>query len=347
MLRFGLIGVGNTVAIARQHAEALKKLPDVKITALLSRTRSTMETFAGAYCPEAALCNSIEELLELVDCVCICSPNRTHSAYAIAALRAGKHVLCEKPLGGTSEELSELKRISSETALTNLVAYNFRYQAPIKKLHSMFSAGELGDMLWYQEQKGGNRLSNFSVPYEWRMSKASGGGSTTDFCSHMLDHFLFLSGTKASDMKLRYAQMETYVPQRPDGCGGMCAVETEDFTHLCFTAPGNVSVALIASRVGSPCDRLEIVCTKAMISWSGLQPESLLVWRKDSNGCMAAEPEVISCPGTLQQTYDEQDKAFVDACLHGQGIRPNLADGCDLLAVLQDCITVASAEKVL
>lgn len=342
MVRFGMIGVGKTVAIARRHAEALKKCPDVQITALFSRTRSRTEEFARSYCPNATICGTLQELLELVDCVCICSPNQTHAAYAIAALQAGKGVLCEKPLGGTPEEIAQLRQLSKESGIPNLVGYNFRYQPPVKLLRSMLEAGELGRLLWYQEQKGGNRLADFSIPYEWRMSRASGGGSTMDFCSHMLDHYLYLSGAHARELHLRCAQMETYAPHRPDGAGGICAVDTEDFTHLSFTGPDGAAVALTASRVGVPYERLEIVGTKAMAAWSSQQPEQLLVWKKDVGGCLPDTPQIFSCPGSLQQTYDEQDCTFVDAWLSRRAVQPSLADGCDVLALLQEAIEIAS-----
>lgn len=343
MVRFGIIGVGRTVAIAQRHAEALKKCPEVRITALLSRTRSRAEAFAQTHCPDAVVCGTIQELLELVDCVCICSPNQTHAAYAIAALRAGKGVLCEKPLGGTPEEIAQLRQLSEESGLPNLVGYNFRYQPPVKLLRSMAAEGELGRLLWYREQKGGNRLADSSVPYEWRMSRASGGGSTMDFCSHMLDHYLCLSGARACDLRLRSAMLETYVPQRPDGAGGIQAVETEDFTHLSFTGPDGAAVILTASRVGIPCESLEIVGTRAMASWSDRRPGQLLVWKKDADGRLPAEPQVISCPGSLQQTYDEQDSAFVEAWLNRRAIRPTLAEGLDVLALLQEAIAASEA----
>lgn len=335
MVRFGIIGVGHTVAIAKQHVEALKKLPEVQITALLSRTKTRAEDFSKVHCPSATVCETLEDLLNLVDCVCICSPNHTHAAYAAAALRAGKGVLCEKPLGGTPEELSTLRHLSLTCGTPNMVAYNFRYQAPVQRLHALLHSGELGSILWYQEQKGGNRLADPSIPYEWRMDRRSGGGSTMDFCSHMLDHYLYLSGEPIQSLGLAHAQFRTFVPQRPDGAGGMRTVETEDFSHLCFTGSSGASIVLTASRVGIPCERIEVVCTGGMALYTSLQPEQLLVWRKNADGVLPTSPERLSCPGTLQETYDAQDRAFLDAYLGNRSIHPTLAEGCDLLALLK------------
>lgn len=344
MPRFGILGVGNTVAIARQHALALQKIPSVTITALLSRTRARAEAFAQAHCPSAVVCDTLEEFLALVDCVCICTPNQTHAAYAIAALQAGKGVLCEKPLGGTPEQLKQLRQLSACSTQTNLVGYNFRYQPPIKLLRELLHGGKLGTLLWYHEQKGGNRLADFSLPYEWRMDRASGGGSTMDFCSHMLDHYLYLSGERAAQLRTCGTQLRTFVPQRPDGHGGQRRVETEDYTHLSLLGAAGTAITLTASRVGIPCERLELVGSEAMVSWCSQQPEQLLLWQKDAHGVLPQTSQCLACPGTLQQTYDEQAQAFVDAWQAQRPISPSIADGCELLELLQSLLRAGHAE---
>lgn len=335
MPRFGIIGVGNTVAIAQQHVLALKKLPDIRITALLSRTRERAEVFAHTHCPDAVVCDTLEAFLALVDCVCICTPNQTHAAYAIAALQAGKGVLCEKPLGGTPEQLETLRQLSLRGAQTNLVGYNFRYQPPVRLLRQLLQDGKLGTILWYQEQKGGNRLADRSIPYEWRMDRASGGGSTMDFCSHMLDHYLYLSGECAAQLHPCSAQLRTFVPQRPDGHGGQRSVQTEDYTHLSLRGANGAAITLTASRVGVPEERIELVGTEGMASWCSRQPEQLLLWQKDARGVLPQAPQVLACPGTLQQTYDEQARVFVEAWQAQRAASPSLADGCELLRLLQ------------
>ena len=68
------------------------------------------------------------------------------------------------------------------------------------------------------------------------------------------------------------------------------------------------------------------------------KPEQLLVWRKDANGALSTSPERLSCPGTLQETYDAQDRAFLDAYLGNRSIHPTLAEGCDLLALLKHAL---------
>lgn len=339
MVRFGIVGVGRTVAIARQHADALNKLPQVRITALYSRTKSRAEEFARDHCPLAVVCDSFEQLLEQVDCVCICSPNCTHAFYALQALAARKGVLCEKPLGGSREELEELARVSRACGVTNMVAYNFRYQAAFLQLRRLVQEGIFGKLYWYQEQKGGNRLANANVSYEWRMDKASGGGSTMDFCSHMLDHYLFVSGESAADLHLEDSQCSVMIPVRPDGKGSRRAVETEDFTHLRLTGRDGTQILLTASRVGMPGDRAELAGEKAMALWNGLEPDVLLLWQKDETGALAAEPQRISCDDVLQQTYDRQDAAFVAAFQAGKAIQPDLAEGCQLLHILTVAIS--------
>lgn len=337
MVRFGIIGVGNTVAIAVQHARALQKLPQVRITALLSRTKSRAAAFAQDHCPDAVICDSLDELLPLVDCVCICSPNQTHAAYASASLEAGKGVLCEKPLGGTESELRRLQECSRESRCTNTVAYNFRWEDAFRQLRELLLEGSLGDILWYQEQRGGNRLANAGLPFEWRMEKKSGGGSTMDFCSHMLDHYLYLTGARAKELRLTHADLRTFFPQRPDSCGGVRDVETEDYSRLALHH-GCTEILLTASRVGCPCDQVQIVGTRGMALYSSQNPTELLVWHKNSSGALPTSPEILPCAGTLQGTYDAQDAAFVEAYCRGEPMHPTLEEGCALLELLQQAV---------
>lgn len=336
MLRFGLIGVGNTVAIAKNHAQALAGRADARITALLSRTRSHTLAFAQAYCPDAKICDTLEELLALSDCVLICSPNATHAAYALAALRAGKHVLCEKPLGGTDEELEQLQRESERCKTVNAAAYNYRFLDAFEKLYARIQSGEFGRILWYAEQKGGNRLANAGLPLEWRMERGT-GGSTMDFCSHMLCHALHFTGLQPQQLHLEDAALRRYIPQRRDAQGVLRPVGSEDYSALRLTGENDLSITLLASRVGVPCEQLQIVGTKAMACYNSLESTVFRIWHKDAVDSFG-EAEQITCDASIQRSYVRQMDEFIRCVKAGRAMHPTLAEGCQILRLLQQAV---------
>ena len=109
-VRFALIGTGN---IAGFHAEAIKQVPDALLVAAFSR--SDPGPFAEKY--ECAAVTSLDDLLRRddVDAVCVTTPSGNHGDPAIAAMRAGKHVLCEKPLEITPERVDAMLACAKET----------------------------------------------------------------------------------------------------------------------------------------------------------------------------------------------------------------------------------------
>ena len=98
-LRIGLVGAGS---ISRTYAQALGRVPDAKLVAVWSQTRDRAERFASEFACATAT-DRIDDLFPHVDVVCVNSPNFLHAQQAIAAARAGKHVIVEKPLAVSLE----------------------------------------------------------------------------------------------------------------------------------------------------------------------------------------------------------------------------------------------------
>ena len=332
MVRIGMIGTGSTFAIADYHAEALQRIPEAKITALFSRRRESAMLFAKKHRLDARVCDTYAQALEAADCVCICSPNSTHAAYAMQALREKKGVLCEKPLGGSEEELLRLEKLARETAVCNMVAYNTRYSPEIKLLKRLMGAGAIGRVFWYREKKGGNRLADPRVPYEWRMESGQ-GGSMMDFTSHMLDHFLFLTGQEPGCLRRGHAVYKTFIPERPDGAGCMKKVLSDDYSQLALEDADGAEVSLTSSRVGIPFGGIELVGENGMAYFSEAQPRTVYYWEK-KQGRFAAEPEKLAVEGA-GDTFFEQDRAFIRAVMERKGIAPGLPYGCALLKFLK------------
>lgn len=145
-LRVAMLGTGG-IADAFL-APALRESASCELWSVLSRSRATAEAFArkhGARAPTAAF-DAIDALLAdpMLDAVIVATPDRVHAAQVIAAARAGKHVLCEKPLATSVEDAQAMVRACDEARVTLALAYHLRHHAGHRALIERVRAGALG-----------------------------------------------------------------------------------------------------------------------------------------------------------------------------------------------------------
>ncbi len=189
-LKVAIIGAGG---IARGcHMPAYNKRDDVEVTAVadinFERAREMAETF---HIPKAF--GSIEELLDNAECdfVDICVWNGSHAACTIAAARAGKAILCEKPMAASLEQALEMQREVEKAGVPFMLAVCTRYSPQVQLLKQMVTEGKLGDIYLaktaYTRRRG--------TPYGWFTdTKKSGGGPVIDLGVHCIDRSWYLMG---------------------------------------------------------------------------------------------------------------------------------------------------------
>lgn len=193
-VRVGIIGVGWP---GQRHIEGYQKHPDARIVALADVNVAAAERVKGEYNIEGAtVSGDYRELLACtdVDAVSICTPNFLHATMAIDALRAGKHVLLEKPLAHT---LADGERLAAEVAAhpdrTFMIALNNRYRPDSIVLKEKIAAGELGSV--YYVKTGWLRgAAEFFLRGWFVRREQSGGGPLIDLGVHMLDLALWFMG---------------------------------------------------------------------------------------------------------------------------------------------------------
>jgi len=189
-IKVAIVGAGNIAQTA--HLPAYQKRTDIEITGIadlnLERAQQAAEKFG---IPRAF--SSIEEMLENVECdyVDICVWNRSHSSCAIAAARAGKHILCEKPMALNLEHALEMKKEIEKAGVTFMLAVPTRYSGEAQLLREMVDAGKLGDIYYaktaYVRRRG--------TPVGWFTDTTkSGGGPVIDIGVHCIDRTWFLMG---------------------------------------------------------------------------------------------------------------------------------------------------------
>lgn len=142
----------------------------------------------------------------------ICTPNNAHAEIAIAAAKAGKHILCEKPLALTCEEAKAMYQAAKEAGVTTMVAFNYRRTPAIQLAKRYIDEGAIGRILDFRGTYLQDWSADPSSPLSWRFQKGiCGSGALGDIGTHVVDIIRFLVG----EFDSVNARTATYIPWRP------------------------------------------------------------------------------------------------------------------------------------
>lgn len=147
----------------------------------------------------------------------IATPNNLHAEVAIAAAKAGKHIICEKPLARTSEESKAMYDAVKDAGIVHMVAFNYRRTPAVALAKKYIEEGAIGRILSFR----GTYLQDWSAdpnsPLSWRFQKSiAGSGTLGDIATHVIDMARYLAGEISSVN----AMMNTWIPDRPVQSGG-------------------------------------------------------------------------------------------------------------------------------
>ncbi|MHA8050846.1 Gfo/Idh/MocA family protein [Aquirufa sp. ROCK-SH2] len=220
-LRIGLIGTGF---MGRTHSNGFNRItnffPNLAyepvMQAVCSRNEANVKAFAAQW-GYASYETDWRKLIarDDIDAVDICTPNDTHAEIAIAAAKAGKMILCEKPLSRTLAEGEEMVKVIEETGVRNTVWYNYRRLPAVSLAKQIIDSGKLGRIFHYRA----NFLQDWTISPDvpqggagtWRLDvEAAGSGVTGDLLAHCIDTALWLNGG-INDVS---ALTETFVKER-------------------------------------------------------------------------------------------------------------------------------------
>ncbi|MEV8613532.1 Gfo/Idh/MocA family oxidoreductase [Amycolatopsis sp. NPDC051373] len=151
-----------------------------------------------------------------VGLVDICTPGDTHAEIALAALAAGKHVLCEKPLANNVAEAAAMAAAAEEATargVRSMVAFNYRRVPALAFARSLVADGRLGELRHVRAQYLQDWIVDPEFPLVWRLQKErAGSGALSDIGAHIVDLAQFLTGSRISGVS---AVTETFVRERP------------------------------------------------------------------------------------------------------------------------------------
>ena len=219
-LGVGLVGYNF---MGRAHSNAWRQAPrffdlpgDVRMKTICGRNRTAVKKAAAQLGWEKSLTDWRELVADPeIQVIDICTPNDTHCEIAIAAARAGKAILCEKPLALNLAEAERMLAAVRKARVVHMICHNYRRIPAIALAKEMIERGELGDRIYhYRARYAQDWIVDPKFPLVWRLqSKVAGSGAHGDINAHIIDLGRYLVG----EFKEVSATMATFVKQRPGG----------------------------------------------------------------------------------------------------------------------------------
>lgn len=201
-----------------------------------------------------------------IDLVSITAPNALHKEMSLAAIRAGKHVYCEKPLAPRAADALEMTLAAEAAGVKTQVGFNYLCNPMLALAREMIAAGELGEIRGYRGLHAEDYMADAAGPFTFRHDPA-GGGALADIGSHALATAEFLCGPITRVM----GDCVTMIASRPDGKGGTRRVEVDDlgraFLRFESGATGSVEGNWIATGRKMQHD-FEVYGTKGALAFS-------------------------------------------------------------------------------
>lgn len=165
-----------------------------------------------------------------VDLVSIVTPPSTHLEMTLAALDAGKAVLCEKPMAMNAVETDAMRRRANETGRLALIDHELRFLNSRRRMRELLLSGEIGNVFHAKLLYRADARADATRAWDWWSDKDAGGGALGAIGSHAVDAFRWLLGAEVSQV---YASLATHVRERPDRkTGELRNVTTDDEANL-------------------------------------------------------------------------------------------------------------------
>lgn len=372
------VGVVGTGFIGPAHIEALRRLPNVEVVALCEVTQE-LATEKATQLGIPVGC-TFDDLLKMeeIQAVHICTPNFLHYSQSKAALEAGKHVVCEKPLSKDLHEAEDLVKIAEKSGLVNAVHFNLRFYPMVRQMKVMREKGELGDVFSII----GSYLQDwlfFNTDYNWRLEPDKSGDSRAiaDIGSHLMDVIEYVTGLKTVELladfntvhpirKKPKKRIETYsgVELGPDDYEDV-AINTEDHANVLLRFDNGNRGSITVSQVSAGRKnqlKVEISGSKKTFAFNSERPNELwLGHREKANEVLMKDPSLIdpdalslvSFPGghnegfpdTSKQLFKEVYAAIENGKQPENPTFPTFADGYRELLVCERILESHRAQK--
>ena len=330
-IKTAIVGTGF---MGKVHAENVRRLGNVEIAAVVGSRPETARKFAESFNIPIATAD-LKDVLENreIAAVHICTPNVDHFPMSLAAIEAGKAVLCEKPMTTNVDEARRLVDAARARNAINCVQHNLRYYPVVQQIRQMVRNGDLGDILIVQGTYSQDWLL-YDTDWNWRLDPRENGKLRVmgDIGSHWMDMIQHLTGL---DITAVCAELTIFhkTRKRPKGSVETFSgkklqpsdyqefpIETEDFgmvlLHLGERARGAFTVSQMSAGRKNKFE-FEIFGSKAGVAWNQESPDQLWIGhRNDPNQIIVKDASLFypaaaafaDLPGGHSEGYDDSHK---------------------------------------
>ncbi len=319
-MKVAIVGAGLQ---GRRRARALKGVDGSELAVVADVSQDAAAALAAdAGCPATSRWEDVVARDD-VEAAIVCTPPHLHAEIAIAAMKRGKHVLCEKPLARTAEEGRQMVQAAREAGVRLKCGFNLRYHPAIRQAHRWHECGDIGEIDWMRCRYGIGGRPGYDQ--EWRAQPGvSGGGQLMDQGIHALDLFRWFAGD--------FVEVFGYLATR---FWDVAPLEDNAFALL-RTARGQVASLHASWTQWRPLFSLEIFGRDGYITVEGLGgaygTERATLGRRDFAAPFGEE--VIDFRRE-DQSWEEEWREFVSAIREGREPSANGEDGLAAIELAQ------------
>lgn len=282
MIGYGFIGKVHTISYINMPFYYKPMPAKLKLVGVCSSPKNDAEE-GIEQAGYAFVADNYKELIERpdIDIIEVCTPNHCHKEIMIAALNAGKHVICEKPLAMNIKEAKEiLGTAEKHPELVAQITFNNRYIPAIMKAKQLIDDGFLGRPYSARVCYLHSGNADPERPIYWKIQKQyCGGGSSYDLASHIIDLTRYLLG----DFKKIFSKLKIFIKERPvaGSPDKKMHVDVDDLSLIMFEMENGLIGTMEASKLATGANdeiRIEIHGEKGSIRFNSMQPNYLEVY---------------------------------------------------------------------
>ncbi|MDN5769791.1 MAG: Gfo/Idh/MocA family oxidoreductase [Microlunatus sp.] len=324
--RVAVLGAGMIAEVHRRAA----MLAGADVVGVLASTPKRSTAVAAVWGAEVGYRSIDEVAASDVEAVHICTPNASHVPYAVQLMEAGKHVLCEKPLGISLDDARHAATVAEQTGVVNTMPFAYRFHPMVREMRSRVQSEEFGPV----NLMHGSYLQDWLLDpraTSWRVDPASGGPSRAfgDIGSHWCDLVEWVSGDRIAAL---VSTTSITIKQRPaatsasfsaaDTDAPLVDVTTEDTALIMFRTVGDVAGSAVISQLSAGRKNrlwVEIDGMHASAVFDQEQPEQLWIGGDAATHLLVRDPHqgsseqrrLATLPAGHAQGYAQCFEAYV------------------------------------
>ncbi len=353
MTRVALIGTG--LVALQNHIPGVRLHPAGDVVALCDADPRALEQAVDASGIERTFTDYKALMREAdIDAVVIATPNHVHAPISFAAIEAGKHVLCEKPLGMNHAETEAMAHAAEKAGVVNMTAFTYRFIPAIRWMKRLIDEGAIGTLYHVRVR----RLQDWGErALGWRQHRAlCGSGELGDMLAHRIDYVHYLVGP----FTRLVAHTRQLVPDRRRPDGTLEPSDVEDWVAVIAEAGDGVTAVLESTKVATGRgtylhseDYVEINGSTGTLVYRLENPHELLIGRP----VLMLEPhavpdDLLTVPGSPRNPHEgdrlqgfryDQGFEFIEAIVKRRPASPSFRDGSRVQGVMDAILT--SAER--